>query len=318
MMSVMALVAELVRTSPGIYPNPQFREKLNRLKYIVRGLWKAKNTSRLMELLADPRLQTLRQTCPRLVGKLQWPFITSGYDDTQKLDALRAHYAFFTTHLPASIQSVISEGKNWPLVRIDLDENETIGVVLRQANYEKEGELAVSLLSHTTQEMMCTATFTMVTYTPAARDIVIGGLQGHDFSDDKARIISITRSLKGLRPKALMLFALQQFASAWNCTSLRAVGNTLHIYSSARKRKDLAADYDAFWEESGGALGEDGFFTLPLVPPVRDIAEIKPNKRSTYRQRYALLEGLGQQIRASLSGPQDSATFSQSSVVGTD
>jgi hypothetical protein len=80
------------------------------------------------------------------------------------------------------------------------------------------------------------------------------------------------------------------------------VGNTLHIYSSARKRKDLAADYDAFWSDSGGVLEADGFFTLPVIPPVRDMADIKPNKRSTYRQRYALLDTLAGRIRLSLTG----------------
>jgi uncharacterized protein VirK/YbjX len=306
MMSFHALVAELVRTSPGIYPNPRFKEQLNRLKYIIRGLWMARDTASLMELLADSRLQKLRETYPRIVSKVQWPFISSRYHNAEKISALRAHYAFFTGCLPASIQEALSTGQNWPLVSIPL-EQETIGVVLRQANYEKEGELAISLLSLTTQELICTITFTIATYSSSTREIVIGGLQGHDFSDDKARIISITRSLKGLRPKALMLFALQQFAATWDCTALHAVGNTLHIYSSARKRKDLAADYDAFWEESGGVLGENGFFTLPVIPPVRDIAEIKPNKRSTYRQRYALLESLGEQIRASLSGKQTAA-----------
>ncbi|RFC43157.1 MAG: hypothetical protein DVB28_001632 [Verrucomicrobia bacterium] len=304
-------MADLRRTAPEVYPGPRHREKINRLKYIIRGLWFFKDTTALMTMLSDPRLATLCKSFPRLVSKLQWPFITSRHSNPQKLAALRAHYTFFTEHLSPSIQEAISCGKNWPLLDVPVDENERIGIVLRQANYEKEGELAVSLLSLTTDEMMCTATFTLVQCTPTVREIVIGGLQGHDFKDDKARIVGITRGLKGLRPKALLLFALRQIAMAWNCTSLLAVGNTLHIYSSARKRKDLAADYDAFWMESGGTLNADGFFNLPIAPPVRDISELKANKRSTYRQRYTLLDTLAASIRAAAADRTPDTTLAQ-------
>jgi hypothetical protein len=304
MRSFPALVAALIRTSHGVYPDPLFKEKLNRLKYIVRGLWDSKNTTCLLELFANPSLEQLSRNHPRLVAKLQWPFISCRFTNEEKVAALRSHYEFFTSSLPSPIREAISRGESWPLVTVPLDDSECIGLVLRLANFEKEGELAVSLLSLTTQETLFTATFTLVKSTPLEREIFIGGLQGHEFSDDKSRIITITRAMKGLRPKALLLFAIQQIAMAWNCTSLRAVGNSLHIYSSSRKRKDLAADYDAFWSDSGGVQAEDGFFTLPVIPPVRDIAEIKPNKRSTYRQRYALLDKLGEQIRSSMNGQQ--------------
>lgn len=302
MMSFPGLVAALVRTAPGIYPDSRFKEKFNRLKYILRGLWFARSTASLFEIFADPRFKTLLKSCPRLVSKLQWPLISSCTTVDQKLDALRSHYTFFADHLPASIQETLSLARCWPLMQLPLDEEEKIGLALRIANYEKEGELAISLLSLLNHELMCTITFTIVKYSSERREIVIGGLQGHDFTDHKSRVVAITRGMKGLRPKALLLFALQQAASVWNCNALRAVGNAVHIYTSERKRKDLAADYDVFWTESGGVLASDGFFDLPLVPPVRDLSEIKPNKRSTYRQRYELLASLGEQIRNSIAG----------------
>jgi hypothetical protein len=295
-------VAALVRTAPGIYPDAQFKEKINRLKYILRGLWFAKHTAGLLEVFADPRLARLLKTFPRLVSKLQWPYLSSHATADQKLDALRSHYAFFTGDLPAPIQEVLSRGDHWPLMQLHIDEQEAIGLVLRITNYEKEGELSISLVGLLNHELMCTLTFTVVNNASACREILIGGLQGHDFSDHKSRVINITRGMKGLRPKALLLFALQQAAAAWNCNTLRAVGNAVHIYSSERKRKDLAADYDAFWAESGGVLTNDGFFDLPLVPPLRELSEIKPNKRSTYRQRYELLASLGEQIRHCAAG----------------
>ena len=176
-------------------------------------------------------------------------------------------------------------------------------MALRFSVFDREGELSISLRSETTGEWICSLGFTVVHWSANRREILIGGLQGHDFNDEKQRIVSMTRGMRGLRPKALILFTLQQLSSVWKITSLKAVSNDRHIYRSFWKRKDVAADYDTFWKESGGEMDSGGLFTLPVVPGVRDIAEIKPNKRSMYRQRYAMLESLAGDIRQSISEP---------------
>ncbi|MEY5026308.1 MAG: hypothetical protein RLZZ244_1836, partial [Verrucomicrobiota bacterium] len=98
-----------------------------------------------------------------------------------------------------------------------------------------------------------------------------------------------------------------QLASHWNLHSIRAVSNDRHIYRSLRKRREIQSDYDGFWTENGGSLDSDGNFLLPIVPEKKVIADLKPNKRTVYRKRYAWMESLSAEIRHAL-GPQTPET----------
>jgi hypothetical protein len=238
-------------------------------------------------------------------SRLQRPYLTCDFSTAEKIEALEHHYSFLAVELSDKILHNICDGVPAQLATLRLDDTETLGLALRFSVFDREGELSISLRSETTGEWICSLGFTVVHWSADKREILIGGLQGHDFTDEKQRIVSMTRGMRGLRPKALILFTLQQLASFWKITSLKAVSNDRHIYRSLWKRKDVAADYDTFWTESGGEMGPEGLFTLPVVPGVRDIAEIKPNKRSMYRQRYAMLESLAGDIRQSLSKPSN-------------
>jgi uncharacterized protein len=299
-MALKTLWFELLRTAALVYPDSGLKEDVNRLKYIARGLWLSPYTTQLLALLDQPSIKELAQRHPRVFSRLQWPYLTRSLRTSQKLSALKQHYAFVSEQLPPPIIAAFARSEPWPLVSIPLDETETLGLALRFGLYEKEGELSLSLRSESTAEWISTVSFTVHHWTPQHREILIAGIQGHDFSDEKARTISFTRALRGMRPKALILYALQQLALEWNMTGLQAVGNELHIYRSLRKRKEIQSDYDLFWTESAGVLNAENLFDLPVTPPVRDVAEIKPNKRSMYRQRYALLESLAPQIRAAV------------------
>ena len=291
---------ELRRTASLVYPDRGFREDIHRLKYRIRGLLLFAATEEWLSVLNLPELRELAQRHPRIFSRLQWPYLTYKLGLAEKLHALRQHYHFVLEKLPKPIVEAFSQNKPWPLATIPLPEGETLGLALRFGLYEKEGELSLSLRSESTGEWICSLSFTVTFWNTQNREILIAGIQGHDFNDEKARTITITRGMRGMRPKALILFALQQLALEWNITAIRAVGNELHIYRSLRKRREIQSDYDLFWSESGGFLGRDELFTLPLVPLVRDINELKANKRSMYRQRYALLDSLAPEIRASV------------------
>ncbi len=291
---------ELRRTASLVYPDRGLKEDINRLKYLARGMLLGEATVELLALLNQPRLRSLAQKHPRVFSRLQWPYLTCRFRTSEKLSALQNHYSFVLERLPTFILETFARAEPWPLAVIPLDGDETLGVVLRFGLYEKEGELSLSLRSETTGEWICSLSFTTVAWTAQRREILVAGIQGHDFKDEKARTVRMTRGMRGMRPKALIFFALQQLAIEWNMTALRAVGNELHIYRSLRKRREIQSDYDVFWTESAGILQADELFDLPVVPPVRDIAEIKANKRSMYRQRYAMLDDLAPKIREAI------------------
>ena len=101
------------------------------------------------------------------------------------------------------------------------------------------------------------------------REIFIGGLKGNKKACDKEVVIALTRAMHGLRPKALLVFALQILAGVWGVTRLRAVSDSDAHLQALAETKTVAASYDEWWVESGGQLAEDGIFDLPT--------ESKPN-----------------------------------------
>jgi hypothetical protein len=50
------------------------------------------------------------------------------------------------------------------------------------------------------------------------------------------------------------------------------------------------------WDERGGVLGPDGFYHLSIKSPRRSDEEIPSKRRSQYRQRYAAMDAIEQQI----------------------
>ena len=68
-----------------------------------------------------------------------------------------------------------------------------------------------------------------------------------------------------MRPKALLLWCLQQVALPWRLTQIQAVGDSQHVWRHWLKRAEIAACYDDFWRESDGRkLQGGGSWELPL------------------------------------------------------
>jgi uncharacterized protein VirK/YbjX len=129
----------------------------------------------------------------------------------------------------------------------------------------------------------------------------IGRIQG---GKDHELLKSLEKTMHGLRPKSLMLFACQEFSRVFGVKEIFGVSNAHQVY----KRKvlipipglrKLSFDYDSFWSEAGGKLEPDGWFRLPPSLEKRSLFEIKPNKRSMYKKRYAMLDDISEQINSS-------------------
>jgi len=108
----------------------------------------------------------------------------------------------------------------------------------------------------------------------------------------KKIIVSLTRALHGLRPKALMLEALYMVADSIGIAKIYGVSNAGHIYNAnvyKKKLESIRFDRDQMWREYHAELICEGLFEFPSEPIRKDIASLKANKRSMYRKRYAWL-----------------------------
>jgi uncharacterized protein len=165
---------------------------------------------------------------------------------------------------------------------------------------EKEGDFTLCLETKETQKRIATLSFSIWRCEGTDREIFVGGLQG-DKGIGEDLVVAITRGLHGLRPKALLVYILQQLCGCWKIGRVSAVTDRMHIYRHFQSRRNVRASYDEFWAECGGVPASDDTFELPSAFVPRDISTIRVNKRQLYRKRYAMLDGIREKLQSGMS-----------------
>jgi uncharacterized protein len=291
------LAKNLVESARLVHPHTGMRDIIWRAKYCLRGLAQARLTREWFLLLQKPELVELTRMHPHMLSKLQRAYLHRTLGPRQRLDALRTHYSFVAEHFSKKLIQEIFGRAGFLLTKISLEGAGQIEVRLRYCHHSgKEGDLTIWIQDAETKSPLYSITFSIVGDCVSGRELFIGGLQGFSPAHEDRRVVEVTRAMHGLRPKALALSVLQQLATLWGCSAIRAVSDTMHIYRHYQRRKTFAAQYDDFWLECGGRLAADRLFDLPLKPVLRPLLEIKANKRQMYRRRYALLENLNAEI----------------------
>lgn len=294
------LLRKLLETAPLIHRTPDPGGMLKRAKYCLRGLAFASLTLEWFDFLEDPELAYIVQRHPHLFHKLQRPYLNRNLKTDQRLAALKQHYRFILTEFSGpTIEGVFSPmGKL--LANLPAEKTESLELRLVCGRMQKEGDLTLCLTGAGSTTPIATLSFSVWKYDADRKEIFIGGLQG-DKNTDKETVVAITRGLYGLRPKALMVYTLQQLAAGWNMTRLQAVSDDMHIYRHFQSHRNVRASYDKFWIECDGTSTPEGSFELPVEFVPREMSSIRVNKRQMYRRRYVMLQDIASQIRANMS-----------------
>ena len=292
----------LFGSAAQIYPEPGLTRIKDKVKYWMRGLAAPELTRQWFQILSQPELSDIVRAHPRLRSKLQRPYLHRNLKPKQRLQALREHYSFLRAKCtPQHLEKIFGKD-GMVLAEFPLEENGLVSLRLLYGDmFEKEGEFTVVLFTDGGQRWIFALSFTIISFNSEESCIFIGGLQS--FRDDTMRetVVTITRAMHGLRPKALLLFVAQQLAKVWGIKTIRAVSNDMSVFQDFRlKKKKVLADYDEFWIESEGRLDADGLFTLPTEFVARPTEDIKPNKRSLYKKRYVMLDELRDKIAANI------------------
>jgi hypothetical protein len=156
-----------------------------------------------------------------------------------------------------------------------------------------EEELTLAVRDVETGLMLSGIAFCLV-QTEGKRVVIIRGLQ----ADDDARLHGLLREVAkeffGLRPKALVLWCLQQLAVLWDIRQIQAIGDEQRDWQRRDdQEEETASHHDEFWRESDGRkLPGGGKWQLPLRHHCRTRNELKPSRRRMHELRYAMLAGL--------------------------
>lgn len=295
----MAFLRTVLGSARTTFPGSRPATWVLRARLMQAGL---RHRDRLAPMLAAPAGSSLhRQMAEQrdFLGLLIWPYQNAGWDTAERLDRVTAHHAEID-RLGPPLGFAVTER----LVLADLgDIHPGAALVLDQPHwFIREGGLTLNLFVGNFRAYSLSFSFFRH---DRALAVYIGGLQGRN--DDRALDLyrDMTRSFHGIRPRDMLIECLRMLARHWGVTEIHAVSDAArhhrHPYFGALQGKQTGQDYDLIWQDRGGAPIAGGSHRLPLAAERRPIDEIKPNKRSMYRQRYAFLDTLEVGMTAGLA-----------------
>jgi uncharacterized protein VirK/YbjX len=268
-----------------------------RLYYVWIALCHRRPCRDWYDFLDSPPVQPFLAVYPALPLKPLKPYLSLSLDIRDRIRVIQDSLLLLSTRWE-SLRHIIT-GQNPVIATIDLGPDGAATLCL-EYNHQKEGELSL-LLRMTDGRVAAMSTFAFDRKPGGDHVMRIGRIQG---VKDHELLRSLEKAMHGLRPKSLMLFASQEFSRVFGVKEIFGVSNAYQVY----KRKvlipipglrKLSFDYDGFWSEAGGKLEPDGWFRLPPSLEKRTLSEIKPNKRSMYKKRYAMLDNITDQIFSS-------------------
>jgi len=265
-------------------------QRPRRTRFYLRSLFYARSTARWLDFLwSDPARREAARRNRDLVEKIHRPYLRKDLDSGGRLALLESHYGFGASQphgallVAATLDDVVLaefSGKTGKALRLVLGPTGAL---------QKEGELRLRL--ECDGLTLLSLAFTLAPHAGRLA-LCVGCLQGSPDAAVRDAIRDATKDLFGLRPRQLLLVALQAIARAYAVPAIVGVDDRLHIYRHWRKRRAIMQSYDEMWLDLGGVRQDGGMFELPLAYQPRPLTEYPSNKRSAMAKRQALEQQL--------------------------
>ena len=297
----MTALRHVARAAQTAYPGRTPRRLQLKARMMLAGLRHRAGVAALTDM--PPGSAAARQLAerPDLLGALIWPYQNAGWDAGQRIARITAHYREIDRLGPPFPFSVDER-----LVLADLgDRHPGTRLVLDQPRwFVREGGLTLNLFVDDFRAY--SLAFSLWREAGGGLIVYIGGLQGRNSDGALDLYRDLTRAFHGIRPRDLLIECLRMLARHWGAAGIEAVSDAArhhnHPYFGASQGTKDGQDYDLIWADRGGAPIAGGSHGLPLASDRRSMEDIKPNKRSMYRQRYAFLDTLEAEMTAGLAG----------------
>ncbi|AJR06458.1 hypothetical protein H744_1c1436 [Photobacterium gaetbulicola Gung47] len=255
----------------------------------------------MADVFAHPELAPVLQKNPKIFEKPLKPYLCVNWTRKEKIARIREHYLFIKDTFGSHAQSVLSP-KGVTILEFTDNQEVRYKVQLCQG-MSREGALGLYLVDENNRNIY---SLTCHIATGNKKTLYIGALQGpkEDIADRNQVIKTLTRSLHGLRAKALMAELVLILANVLGIDEVRGVSNKGHVYQALRyigsKRKAVTFDYDDLWQEYGATKESAYFYRLPLQPPRKDPSSLKKTKRRLYTKRYQWLDEVATEVEVNI------------------
>jgi uncharacterized protein VirK/YbjX len=253
------------------------------LTYCGRSVKRWRKHDAWLAFLESPAMAGITEVDRVLLERYQHRYISKAWSAEQRLQAVRDHYEFALARFPRQLFHMLYRERQVLAGKLTLRDGGKLSLLLKAPiRRGREGELSLSL----TDDEGLQISYVQFSIINGGRTIVIGCLQGAANDAGREAVRDLTKQCHGLRPKNLLLSMVRALADAFGIDEVLGVGNDRHVFAGIANK--VKADYDGFWLEAGGELGDAGFYRVPPRDPLRLEAEVESKRRSEFRRREAL------------------------------
>ncbi|MFC2443402.1 MAG: DUF535 family protein, partial [Capnocytophaga ochracea] len=247
--------------------NPKYIKK-QKNKILFHTLLNIPFAKKWFSLIQSEEYKWVLSHRPRIYFKPFRVYMSTKWGKKERTKALLSCYAFIKQQ--PFLTRVIQEEKPIKLAEFTMKYNGEKGQIYLGYNerFRKEGELVVSLHCDSYQEAICEASF-VIDKENEEWVCRIGCVQGNKSAETENAIKELQKQMYALRPKALMIFIIQELSKQLGCTALYGVGSKIQAHNKKHFihiewLHKLSFSYDTLWKEADGTPDKDGWFKLPI------------------------------------------------------
>lgn len=280
---------QYINIAKDIYKGETFEEYWRVAVFVIRALIHDAKTKGLIKFFETEAVRgklPLEYLYVYEQASRHWFYHNSKFSERVKL--IEEHYYFLMSQFREEALQRIYLGESVVFWN-DEYEGESIAIKLCFHDFhKKEGHLAIQL--DLGEKRVYQGIFWIARNPDNEIALWIGALQGAPGGLNMNR--ALTKYFFGCRPQNLIIHVIQFFAHYLEIKRIYAVSNFgFFTKNHVRFDRKLKTSLDEIWQEIGGRACRDArFFELPDWGIRKDLDEIKSQKRSLYRKRFALLD----------------------------
>lgn len=275
--------------------------------YAASAVRHAPAVARMLAASRQGALGRLLRARPEVWTALHAPFVAAGWDARTRLARIANHCAIverlgppFDLH-PDEFADLLHLGEIGPDYRLTIDQPRWM---------LRDGLLALSLWKGADRLFSLSFLFASEGRRLLA---IVGGIQGRRSPDARDAYRALTREACGVRPRDLLIELFRIMCDELGVSAIHAVSDATRHQRSRYFRHapgfvdPVTVDYDGIWRERGGTVRADGLYELAVRRPHRPAEEVPARKRTLYRRRQAMMDGIRARMAPVLMIPDPAA-----------
>ncbi|WP_439327742.1 VirK/YbjX family protein [Lonepinella sp. BR2357] len=277
-------------TFKKMFPIEKRRLKLLReyIRYQMRLVIYRKQLQSLSDYLeSHPLWQPIFQKDVYRINTLLNKFCDKRFNGTARLNAIMQNFTLAEQFLPADKIPLLLEKENLLLAKLT-DELDLYFNLNRVDPLE--GFFSINIVDQQ-KNRIYDASFTFL----SPNTLLIASIQGPNYEQAQLAVRNATKALHGVRPMFMLVNVFKIVAQQLGC-ELKGIPHKYEAKYRWNDSKYMQFNYDEFWQENQ-AQYQNHYWQLPVQIERKPLEDIASKKRSMYRKRYEMFDGLAQQIK---------------------